>query len=410
MKKTSYYLIALFMALFTPLTFTSCGDDEEELIESDQPGDRPGDNDKGDKDGNEDGQDNQPAVDPEEAYSPWNAYKTVGNEAWYRSEYHASRVDYGGRKTSESFSVFQWVVDSVDGNTATIKRYLDLNYDSSGDPIIISRNSAGARFLNGRQITKTQSPAFYLMNLSSSTNATIKETYSTSSHEYINNYVTRHNGYTTSVYRSLTETWGYYGLRSSSYSDSDPDATIGSSSRSLTMVNMKFADTGERYGTGFEDIPEPEVTGISAVGNTDGTATITLNFNHKATAAFVWGYEVCVVTNDGYLCRARAIKDCEKMFGWSYKEELDPSKTQSKSITMTLTAEGLAECMEMGKVSFGVCALGYGKVAFSSNIYTVNFNPDTRKRMKGERVKFPITNGPKVKSTFKIKKNYIGRP
>ena len=122
------------------------------------------------------------------------AFDKVGNKFWYQWYLSGSYVGYN-RKTNHYSSAHcrGWEVVKVSGDTATVNVYTDFDFEHP-NIITFTRGSDGSLFMNGKQVTNTQTPEFYLMNFGKSGNYEWKELYNNG--EYTNMFYTKSNGYT----------------------------------------------------------------------------------------------------------------------------------------------------------------------------------------------------------------------
>ena len=303
------------------------------------------------------------------------AFSKKGNTFVYRFESMSSWVAYGkGKQTSNKAGCIMMTVTSVSGNSATVEEVNDFNFNHPST-ITYTRGSQGELYMNGNQVTMTQSPKFWGMSFGMSDTHELKEYYSNG--EYKNIYYTKSNGYTTATHSmDITETWNKYGMYGCLYSDIDNDASIGTYTKNISQVSAQTATEQYEY-PGIADIQPVTLTAINGEMKSDGSAEIVISFTHNGTKNDTWGYYLGVFMNgeDGNpVCYPiYQLADGDNYFKDYYRGQYDPSEYTSNLLRFTLTPAGVQVGEKAGEMSFGVFAAGYGYLSNPSEMATMRF-------------------------------------
>ena len=394
---TKHYLLGLVLLLIVfSVVVTSCKTElpPDDVPEDVVPGDE-GETTPRDDEGGEQGNGGNEGTDPGQGTivngaDIFRAFDQVGNSFWYSWTSSSSYVAYGrGTQRSSDRKCISWEVTEVNGNTATVAEYENLDFNNPSYRTF-SRGNDGSLFLNGKQITNTQSPEFYCITMSHSGNYEWKEMFDGT--KYTNIFYTKSNGYTTTkTTYDISETWNEFGLSGSKFSSIADDATVGSYSKTQTL---KVANTAyNQYGTG--EAPAPiTVTQIGFyeynsvddyVQEHPGANRYKIRFAFPQTNEKAWGVCIGIYLNDGnggsvcYPCyEVSDFGTYVKSIGYSgygssskvvAEDKLINSKYEFKGdnseyiYEFYLTQEGSQLVEQTGGLYFGLFALGYGYIS-----------------------------------------------
>ncbi len=375
MKKL-FILLTVFAAMFFML---SCGGSEskndDETTNQDELGGGNSDGNYGSD--NNHGSGDNPGGQTLVGADIFKAFDKVGNQFWYQQHISGSYVSYKrGVKHYQNEGCINLEVVAVDGNTATVNEYRNFAFDKP-ETITFSRGADGSLSMNGKQVTNTQSPVFYIGNPSKKGRYEWKESYNNG--EYTNIFYTKSNGYTSTDYTyDISERWNAYGLAGSKRSFFN-NKEAGSDT---TTITLKSAETA--YVSTDNNLEVSGVTLTNLFNKTDDpkdyyiqenptAVKFMVTFTHNTTNT--WGYGIGVYLNgsqgDAFypFYSIEGIHDYIKVAN-EYNNATDDlgkgitdSDAKEQYYTFYMTPKLVELCKSWGQISFSIFALGFGQIS-----------------------------------------------